>query len=229
MASLARELTLSDVAFHEAIGNAADTLLTSTRDADAQLVVVGRRTSGAARRMLVGSTSRSVAGRAHVPVVVVPEPWIQPTMSSAPIVVGVGTPDLRTEDVVDPALDDAVLAFAFERAHRIRVPLIVVSAWEMPTIYTWSPADIAHWRRRYESALDERLVPWCARYPHLEVVARSLPEPAQLALLDASRMAQLTVVGRHPSPPLGGFPIDSTAQSVLNGAVRPVPVIPAPV
>lgn len=109
-----------------------------------------------------------------------------------------------------------------------RVPLIVVSAWEMPNIYTWSPADVARWRHRYASSLDERLAPWCARYPSLEVVVRSLPEPAHLALLDASKIAQLTVVGRHSSPHLGGFRLGSTARSVLNAAERPVAVIPAP-
>jgi nucleotide-binding universal stress UspA family protein len=227
MASLARQLTLSDVAFHEAVGNPVHTLLTSAKNADTELLVVGRR-SVAAPRMLVGSTSRSVVGRAQVPVVVVPEPWIQPTMSSAPIVVGVESPELTTEDIVDPTRDDAVLAFAFKRAHRMRVPLIVVSAWEMPNIYTWSPADVARWRHRYASSLDERLAPWCARYPSLEVVARSLPEPAHLAVLDASRIAQLTVVGRHSSPHLGGFRLGSTARSVLNAAERPVAVIPAP-
>jgi len=64
--------------------------------------------------------------------------------------------------------------------------------------------------------------------PRLEVVARSLPEPAHLAVLDASKVAQLTVVGRHTSPHLSGFRIGSTARSVLNAAERPVAVIPAP-
>jgi hypothetical protein len=41
-----------------------------------------------------------------------------------------------------------VLAFAFERATQVRVPLIVVSAWEMPNICTWSPADVIRWRHR---------------------------------------------------------------------------------
>lgn len=228
LGSLARRLTLSDVAFHDVVGNPADALLASALEGDAEVLVVGRRSLGAAQRVLIGSTSRAVAGRAQVPVVVVPEPWIQPTMSSAPLVVGVGSPDLTTGDLVDETRDEAALTFAFERATQMHVPLIVVSAWEMPSIYTWAPGDVAAWRHRYEASVDERLASWCRRYPDLEVIARSLPEPAHLALLDASKAAQLTVVGRHPSAHLGGFSIGSTARSVLNGAERPVAVVPMP-
>jgi nucleotide-binding universal stress UspA family protein len=223
---LARRLTLSDVAFHDVLASPAEALLATAVDGDAALLVVGRRSLGATQRVLIGSTSRAVAGRAQVPVVVVPEPWIQPTMSSAAIVVGVGSPDLTTGALADPARDDSVLAFAFDRATQMHVPLIVVSAWEMPSIYTWSPADVTGWRRRYEASLDERLASWCRRYPDLEVVARSLPEPAHLALLDASKAAQLTVVGRHPRSHLGGFPIGSTVRHLLHGAERPVAIVP---
>ena len=211
MASLARQLTLSDVAFHEEVGSAVDALLASARRTPSCLVV-GRRSSGTAPRMPIGSTSRSVVGRAEVPVVVVPEPWIQPTMSTAPIVVGYRVAGAEERRHRRTHRDDEVLAFAFERAQQMRVPLIVVSAWEMPTIYTWSPADVARWRHRYASSLDERLAPWRAQYAGLEVVARSLPEPAHLAVLDASKVGQLTVVGRHSSPHVGGFPMGSTAR-----------------
>ncbi len=228
LGSLARRLTLSDVAFHDVVGSAAAALLASARDAQAELLVVGRRSSGTVRRTLVGGTSRAVAGEAQVPVIVVPEPWIQPSMSSAPIVAGVTSPDLSSEGSVDPRHDEAVLAFAFERATQMRVPLIVVSAWEMPNIYTWSPADVARWRHRYASSLDERLAPWCRQYPGLEVIARSLPEPAHIALLDASKEAQLTVVGRRSRAHLSAFSLGSTARSVLHGTERPVAVLPGP-
>jgi nucleotide-binding universal stress UspA family protein len=228
LTSLARRLTLSDVVFHDVVGSAAAALIATARDTDAELLVVGRRSASSTRRTLIGGTSRAVAGEAHVPVIVVPEPWIQPTMSSAPIVAGVGSPDLSTEDMIDPTRDDAVLAFAFERATQMRVPLIVVSAWEMPTLYTWSSADVARWRHRYASSLDERLASWCRRYPGLEVIARSLPEPAHIALLDASKEAQLTVVGRHSRAHLSAFSLGSTARSVLHGAERPVAVLPGP-
>jgi nucleotide-binding universal stress UspA family protein len=226
MVSLARRLTLSDVTFHDASGSPAAALLTSAQAADVELLVVGRRSLGAAPRAVIGRTSRAVAGRAQVPVIVVPEPWIQPSMSSAPIVVGVGAPDVSTGDLNDRRRDEAALAWAFERAAQVHVPLIVVSAWEMPPIYSWSPADVQALRHRHDATLDERLVSWCRSYPRLEVIGRSLPEPAHLALLDASKEAQLTVVGRHPSAQLGGFSLGGTTRNVLNGAERPVAVVP---
>jgi nucleotide-binding universal stress UspA family protein len=226
--ALARRLALSDVGFEDVVGPAADALLRSAVDADAEMLVVGRRSLGATQRALVGSTSREVVGRAQVPVVVVPERWIQPTQASYPIVVGVDSPSLSTGDLGHRPHDDAALAFGFERATAMHVPLIVVSAWEMPSLYTWSPADVTGWRRRYEAWLDERLAPLRERHADLEVVARSLPEPAHLALLDASKVAQLTVVGRHPRAHLGGLSIGTTARHVLHGAERPVAVVPVP-
>jgi nucleotide-binding universal stress UspA family protein len=210
------------------VGNPVEALLGAAVTSDAALLVVGRRSLSPTQRVFTRGTSRAVAGRSRVPVVVVPEPWIQPTMSSDPIVVGVGSPELSTENLRDRTRDDAALGFAFERATLMHVALIVVSAWDMPPIYTWSPADVTDWRRHNEASLDERLASRCRRYPDLEVVARSLPEPAHLALLDASKQSQLTVVGRHPSAHLGGFSIGSTARNVLQAAERPVAVIPVP-
>jgi nucleotide-binding universal stress UspA family protein len=224
---LARRLTLSEVAFRDVVGDPADTLLAAATDADAALVVVGRRSLGAPQRVLVGSTSRMVAGRSPLPVVVVPEPWIQPTMSSAPVVAGIGSPGVSTGDLADPARDDAVLAFAFARAAQLHAPLIVVSSWELPSIYSWSPSDVEGWRRRYDAALDERLASWCRQYPDLEVIARSQAVPAHLALLDASKVAQLTVLGRHAHAHLPGFALGSTLRHVLGGTDRPVAVVPA--
>jgi nucleotide-binding universal stress UspA family protein len=226
--ALARRLTLSEVAVRDVVGSPTDALLATAEEEAAALLVLGRRSLGAAQRVLTESTSDAVTGRSTVPVVVVPETWIQPSMSSAPIVVGVGSPDLATGELAGPERDDAVLAFAFDRADDMRVALIVVSAWEMPTLYTWSPADVTAWRRRYIATLDERLAPWCRRYPHVEVVARSLPEPAHLVLLDAGEVAQLTVVGRHPGSHLGGSSIGSTVRHLLHSTDRPVAVVPVP-
>jgi nucleotide-binding universal stress UspA family protein len=224
--ALARRLTSSNVAVRDVVGPPVDALLATAVEEGAALLVLGHRSLGAAQRVLTESTSRAVTGRSPVPVVVVPETWIQPTMSSAPIVVGLGFPDLATGELAAARRDDEVLAFAFDRADDMQVALIVVSAWEMPSLSTWSPADVTAWRRRSIATLDERLAPWCRRYPHVEVVARSLPEPAHLALLDAGKVAQLTVVGRHPGSHLGGSSIGSTVRHLLHSTDRPVAVVP---
>jgi nucleotide-binding universal stress UspA family protein len=211
------------VEFRTPAGDVPDALLDAAEGA--AVVVVGRRARSASQSLLVASTSMAVAGRSRVPVVVVPETWIQPSLSSAPVVVGVSSS-------LDPARPrragpggHRVLAFAFARAARLRVPLIVVSAWHVPPLYGWSPDDIAGCRRQFSEALDRRLEPWKARHPHVEVVARSVAEPPDQALLEAGLVAQLLVVGRrHRSS--RGLSRRSTARSVLHLANRPVAVVP---
>ena len=225
LAALARRLTLADVSYHAAAGSPADVLLDEAERAS--LLVVGRRGVSAAQRLLLGSTSLAVSGRSPVPVVVVPEPWIQPSLSSAPVVVGVTPPDLVGDDGAPEAVrEDAVLAWACERASRLRVPLIVVSAWEIPSVYTWSPVDVAAWRARYAEALELLVAPWRQRYADLEVVARSVVEAPTQALVDASGVCQLVVVGQHPRSHLGRLVVGSTSGAVLDRATRPVAVVP---
>ena len=60
---------------HQAVelGSSVERLL--HRSKDANCIVVGRRGLGAFGRALVGSTSIGVAGRSHVPTVIVPDEW----------------------------------------------------------------------------------------------------------------------------------------------------------
>lgn len=191
-------------------------------DENTTMLVLGRRSIRAAQRVMVGSTSIAVAGRAPVPVVVVPDSWGPADRSSAPIVVGVSLGEGRHPS------DDDVLRFAFERAHELRVPLIAVHAWEIPALYSWSPADIADFRGRIAKQVDEHLKHWREEYPDVEVVASTVAERGVDAVLDASHVAQLAVVGRHtPDSRHGGFRLGSTARGVLHGAKIPVAIIPA--
>ena len=73
-----------------------------SRFPEARMLVVGKRGLGAIPRLLVGSTSLAVAGRAQVPVVVVPDEWHQPDHDGQPLVVGVD-PYRPNAQVVDLA------------------------------------------------------------------------------------------------------------------------------
>lgn len=220
---LGRRLALTDLACVVEAGDAQEVLLASA--ADASLLVVGRRGMGAAHRLMVGSTSLGVAGRAPVPTVVVPEQWMQPTMASAPVVAGVEPADPGGRR--SPA-DDDVLAFAFSRAAALRVPVIVVSAWAVPALLAWSPLDIDASRARFENDLLDRLTPWRARHPDVEVVARAVAGPAAEALREAATVGQLTVLGRHSTAGPHAFRLGSTTREVLHHAQRPVVVVPPP-
>ncbi len=205
------------------IGSPARVVLAAL-DGDTDLVVVGRRPLAAAGRLVVGSTSLALAGRSPVPVVVVPDSWSTTERRSAPVVVGTA---LGADDLSPSTTDIEVLRFAFDRARRLRVPLVVVHAWEIPTAYAWSPADIAHVRDRVTERLVDALEPWRAEYPDVELVPRAVAEPPVDATLDASRVGQLVVVGRHTGHAAHhGLRLGSTARGVLHGARTPVAVVP---
>lgn len=222
LGALASRLTSSEVERQETEDEVVEALLRAASDAD--LLAVGCRSMRPTQRMVVGGTSRAVACWSPVPVVVVPEEWMQPTMASAPVVAGL-RPEPEAGRPGDD-LDSEVLDFAFARAAALAVPLVVVSAWEIPNLLAWSPDDIKQVRARYDDQLDRRLTPWRDKYPEVEVTARTVAESPDQALLDASHVAQLVVVGRHHSAALSGL-LGRTARHVLHHSTRPVVVVPS--
>ena len=220
VATLARRLTVTDVETREIVGDPVDVLLRAAGEAD--LIVVGCRLMRPAQKAVVGSTSQSVARWSPVPVVVVPEQWMQPSMASAPVVAGIRPKGSGTEQ--EP--DREVLEFAFGRASVLKVPLVVVSAWEIPSVYAWSPTDIERLRSQHQDALHQRLAPWRESHPEVDVDVYSVAEEADQALLDASPVSQLVVVGRHHSAARSGR-LGSTVRGVLRHARRPVAIVPA--
>jgi nucleotide-binding universal stress UspA family protein len=222
LGTLARRLTMRDFEQCVRVGDPVEVLLGATSDAD--LLVVGCRTMRPARRMLVGSTSHSVARWSPVPVVVVPEAWMQPSMATAPIVAGVRLAERGHGDSQDGSHEE-VLGFSFTRAAVLRVPLIVVSALEVTNFHGWSPADVKRVRSEHQEQLEEMLAPWRERHPEVEVVARAVWEPPEHAILEASTIGQLAVVGRSSSSALTGL-LGGTARGVLHRSSRPVAVIP---
>jgi len=227
LASLARRLTLTDVQHVVHEGRASRVILDSASADPAALIVVGRRGMSLIRRNVVGGTSLTVVAAAPCPVVVVPEEWIQPSMCSRPIVLG-----LRPEDPGDEVragADDpqrGVIEFAFERADSMRVPLRVTSAWSIPPSLMRNAMEIAQCRDRFAERLGLRLAAWRELYPAVEVALESGATQPLAALLEAERGAQLTVVGRHSGatpPPVG---LGSTTRALIRRAHHPVAVIP---
>jgi nucleotide-binding universal stress UspA family protein len=193
-------------------------VLVDALDEHALLLVVGRRTRAGVQHLLLGSTSVAVAGHAPVPTVVVPDSWVPGRTASSPVVVGLSGDD-----------DEPLLRFGFDRAAALRVPLVAVHAWDIPSLLTWSPTEIARMRAKVLTAMDLRLAPWRAEFPDLEIVTAAPAERPVDALTDAGRVAQLVVVGRHTrgaghlGPRLG-----STARGALHHALVPVAVVPVP-
>jgi len=225
MSTFARRLALRDVQQREVVGDPVSALLDQSLEAD--LLVVGARTMNPSQRIVLGSTSRALARWSPVPVVVVPERWMQPNMASSPVVAGVRPPaPARQDGQPGPGDGPEVLDFACARAAELKVPLVVVSSWEVPPLSACPTGDAGRLRAAHEHALEQRLSPWRKRHPGLEIVTRPTTRASGDALLELSRMAQLVVVGRHHARALSGH-LGHTCSQVLSESTRPVVVVPS--
>ncbi|MGN6130345.1 MAG: universal stress protein [Nocardioidaceae bacterium] len=187
---------------------------------DARLLVLGKRGLGAVSRLLVGSTSLAVAGRAPVPVVVVPDSWMPNGHVRRPIVVG-----------VDPyRAHQPVLRLAFRRAERLDVPLVAVHGWEVPAGLLMDGPEVAEsvaqWKAEARAAFEKLVGEWEGRFPHVRLsTVRSDLHPAT-AVLEAAERAQLVVLGRHATSRFHGFGFGSVTRAVLHYSECPVLVVP---
>ncbi|WP_055489206.1 universal stress protein [Streptomyces sp. TP-A0356] len=191
--------------------------------AAAELLVLGSRGHGALVGFLLGSVGRQVIAESARPVVVVRSGDRAPGEAAGrDIVVG------RHGDPDDSA---PALGFAFATAAARGAAVRVVRAWSLPPVFAYSPGslrmlDEAGGLEPYErKALDEALRPWRERHPGVPVTEHVEMGSAGQVLLSAAGHAQLVVVGRHTSRPLGPR-IGSVADALLHHAPCPVAVVP---
>jgi len=191
-------------------------LLAESAD-DASLVVVGKRGLGAFARIIVGSTSIGVAGRASCPTVIVPDSWDQASAAALPVLLGI--------DVAKH--DDSTVAFAFERSHELQVPLLALYVWQTHPAVVVTAEDRRVWGEAAEGGLREILGPWQAKFPDVVVQIEQHHDQPAFGLLEQSLSAQLVVLGRHTaSHRTGGFHFGSVTRAVLHYSTTPVAVVP---
>lgn len=189
------------------------------------LLVVGARGSGGFDGLAVGSVALRVAAAAGLPVVVVPGPrpgalgnGVRPGDAVPRVVLGF--------DAHRPA--DAVADFAFGAARSRGAVLRAVRAWALPaeavsprTLFVASE-DRATWEDEEVLRLSDALRTRQEKYPEVTVSADVvLLHPAE-ALLNASRGADLLVVGRGG----GRDRLGPVTHAVLHHTARPVAVVP---
>lgn len=195
-------------------GPAAVRLQEQSRHAAA--LVLGSRGHGGFGELLVGSTAVSLAAHAHCPVIVVRGRQPRPDQAPGPVVVGVdGSPG-----------SELALGYAFERAADRGVPLRAVRTW-MPPAHQWGPRDVdpAKITSAERSALDLALAPWREKYPDVPVTGEVAAGSAARLLVDASRDAQLAVVGSRGRGGFRGLLLGSVSQQLLHHSYCPVAVI----
>ncbi|MGW5860831.1 universal stress protein [Streptomyces sp. NPDC055239] len=190
---------------------------------EAQLLVVGSRGRGGFASLLLGSNGLACARDAACPVVVV-RPGDELTAGAEPCVV-LGL------DALSPHEDTIGLAFA-EAALR-GAKLRVVCAYPGPVLVytatgdfvTSAEADAAS-AAQYTELAAEQLAPFQERYPKVNVEREILPGDAAALLVEASRDAELVVVGRHRNRRLLGRLLGSVTNAVLLHAKGAVAVVP---
>ncbi|MET8953680.1 universal stress protein [Streptomyces sp. NPDC004393] len=202
-------------------GGSVDTL--TAEAAAAELLVLGSRGHGALVGFLLGSVGRQVIAESAAPVVLVrSDDRATAEAAGREIVVG---------QHGDPEDGAAALGFAFATAAARGAAVRVVRAWSLPPVFAYSPAslkllDEAGGLEPYErKALDEALRPWRERFPDVPVTEHVEMGSAGQVLLEAAAGAQLVVVGRHASLPVGPR-IGSVAHALLHHAPCPVAVVP---
>lgn len=185
----------------------------------AELVVVGSRGMGGFVGLLVGSTAVHLAAYGRCPVLVVRD---QPN-AAGPIVLGVdGSP--AGERAVD---------FAFAEAALRKTGLVALHAWttwnaplpppqEASTPYANPPGALA---QEEERLLSEALAGRRERYPEVAVEHRAVHGRTRETLIEASRSAQLVVVGARGRGGFAGLLLGSVSQALLHHAHCPVTVV----
>jgi nucleotide-binding universal stress UspA family protein len=184
--------------------------------ADARMIVLQHRDLSRMRRVVTRSITSGVAAHARVPVVSVPSSWSAARVHGAPTVtVGVDLPD-RCEEV---------LRTAGAAARRQGATLRVLHTWSFPSAYDdiiMSRVEHDEWGARASAEIQavlDGLGDVVAGVP-VEIEARHVQ--AADALIEASRTADLLVVGRHdPLVPIGSH-LGPVARAVLREAECPV-------
>ncbi|GAB2920698.1 universal stress protein [Streptomyces heilongjiangensis] len=185
----------------------------------AELVVVGSRGMGGFVGLVVGSTAVHLAAHGRCPVLVVREQQ----HAGGPIVLGVDG-SAAGRRAVDLAFAEAAL-----RNARL-VALHAWSTWNAPmpdpqdpsVPYANPPGALAEEEERF---LAEALAGRQERHPGVVVEHRVVRGGTREALIEASRSAQLLVVGARGRGGFAGLLLGSVSQALLHHAHCPVLVV----
>jgi nucleotide-binding universal stress UspA family protein len=185
----------------------------------AELVVVGSRGMGGFVGLLVGSTAVHLVSHGRCPVLVVREQ----SSAQGPVVLGVdGSP--AGERAVD---------FAFAEAAFRQADLVALHAWSTWNAQLPPPQDASLPYANPAGALaveEQRLLAEAIaghqeRYPEVAVEHQVVHGRTREALIEASRTAQLVVVGARGRGGFAGLLLGSVSQALLHHAHCPVTVV----
>ncbi|MEU2749812.1 universal stress protein [Streptomyces collinus] len=215
-------VTAPDVDVSHVVVNGEPLTALEAQSRGAELVVVGSRGMGGFVGLLVGSTAVHLAAHGRCPVLVVREH----PLDAGPVVLGVDG---------SPAGDRAV-DFAFAEAALRKAPLLALHAWTTWNAPLPAPQDASEPYAHPPGALAEEETRLLAealsgrqeRYPDVVVEHRVVHGGTREALIEASRSAQLMVVGARGRGGFTGLLLGSVSQALLHHAHCPVAVVRGP-
>jgi nucleotide-binding universal stress UspA family protein len=193
-------------------------LVRESRSASA--LVTGTRGRSGLAEALLGSVSLTVAGHSQCPVIVVRGNHDNQarTGTHGRVVLGVG----------ERPAGSAAVRFAFEEARRRGVPVDVVRAWRCPAHEsTDHPLMAGEPARLHEQQAVEALETALQDVPaDVESHRRIVEGHARNVLVDASRAADLLIVGAKRRPGHYGLQLGRVAHGVLHYSACPVVIVP---
>jgi nucleotide-binding universal stress UspA family protein len=183
----------------------------------ASLLVLQHRALSRLDRAFGGSTVHSVAGRARVPVISVPD------RAATDEAVGVVT--AAVQDAVEAA---PLLRAAFVEAEARQAKLVVLHAWWLSSGYDVVAVDDAmrdEYSTEFHRELEPVLAPLRLEHPavHVDVLVRHAPRVE--AVLDAGEVSDLLVLGRRHHLLPHRSHLGPVARAALDHATHPVMII----
>ncbi len=198
-------------------GEAAAVLLGESPTA--ALIVLGDRGLGGFAALVVGSVAVQVATHADCPVLVARGG----DRADGPVVVGVDGSEVSRLAVEFAAEEAALRGADLVALHAYHHPVSTGPGDMRPLVY-----DDSELRDEERRVLAESLAGLAERWPDVTVRPTTGRGKAARLLTDASRKAQLLVVGGHGRGGLAGLLLGSVSHSVLHHADCPVAVVRAP-
>lgn len=184
----------------------------------AGVLVVGSRRTTAASRAVLGTTTLSIASHATIPVVVVPEGC--EISGDDRIVVG-----------IDGSAHSRLAAeFALDLAARTQREVVAVTMWHVEVvggIVVTEPGS-PEWESveaRYRDLVESTIKPAREAHPDVPVTVEVHRGRAAETLVEASKGADLLVVGSRGRGGFRGLLLGSISQRVLESATTPVAVL----